>query len=68
MTQKYYSLKDVAKAIRISPHKISYALTNGRLKEPLQITHRRLFTEADIKAARDYFAKRDRPFGLEGGE
>jgi len=59
MNQKYYSLKDVAKAIHVSPHKISYALTNGRLKEPLQITNRRLFTEADVKAAREYFAKRD---------
>ena len=64
MTQKFYSLKDVAKQIHVSPHKIGYALSNGRLKEPLQITNRRLFSEADIKAAREYFAKRDQPFGL----
>ena len=64
MTQKFYSLKDVARAIHVSPHKIGYALSNGRLKEPLQISNRRLFSEADIKAAREYFAKRDQPFGL----
>jgi DNA-binding transcriptional MerR regulator len=58
MNQKYYSLKDIAKLIEVSPHQISYALSNGSLREPMQISNRRMFSESDVRAAREYFANR----------
>lgn len=54
---KHYSLNEVAKIVGAKAHRISYAISNGFLKEPSErITNRRLFTEADLQAARKYFA------------
>jgi len=55
---KHYSLKDVAKILGVKPFRISYALSNGYLPEPLErITNRRMFSENDLKLAREYFDK-----------
>jgi len=57
MTQQHYSLKEVAKIVGVKAHRISYALGNGSLSEPVErITNRRMFTEADVEAARKHFA------------
>lgn len=59
MTQKHFSLKEVADIVGTRPHRISYAISNGFLKEPVErITNRRMFTAADVEAARKYFASR----------
>jgi DNA-binding transcriptional MerR regulator len=56
MTQ-HYSLKEIAKIVGVKAHRISYALSNGFLPEPAErITNRRIFTEADLQAAKTYFA------------
>ena len=57
MTEKYISLKDVAVECGVKPFQISYAISNGFLKEPSQrITNRRMFTQADVKAAKEHFS------------
>jgi hypothetical protein len=58
MRQSHYSLKDVARIVGVKAHRIAYAVSNGYLPEPAQrITNRRLFSDADILAAQEYFAK-----------
>ena len=58
MNQKYLSLKDVAALCGVKPFQVSYAISNGFLKEPAQrITNRRMFTEVDVKAAKIHFAE-----------
>ena len=58
MTQKHYSLKQVAEIVGVKAHRISYAVSNGFLPEPAErITNRRMFTDADVEAAKKYFAR-----------
>jgi len=57
----HYSLKQVAEACGVKAHRISYAIGNGYLAEPIErITNRRLFTEKDLDAAKMYFATQSR--------
>lgn len=59
MIQKHFSLKEVAELVGTRPHRISYAISNGFLTEPVQrITNRRMFTAADVEAAKKYFAEK----------
>lgn len=59
MNQKIYSLKQVAEIVGVKAHRISYAVSNGFLPEPAErITNRRMFTEADVAAAKTYFARK----------
>ncbi len=58
MNPKHYSLKEVAVVVGVKAHRISYAVSNGFLSEPVErITNRRLFTQADLEAAKKYFAR-----------
>lgn len=70
MTDKHYSLKEVAKIVGVKAHRISYAISNGYLPEPAErVTNRRLFSTADLQAALLYFAKPNnlgRPPACEG--
>ena len=60
MTQKHFSLKEVAVIAGVPAHKISYAISNGFLSEPVErITNRRMFTLSDVEAAKKYFAEKD---------
>ena len=67
----HYSLKEIANIVGVKAHRISYALSNGFLPEPAErITNRRIFTEADLEAAKRYFAaqpKLGRPARKDGG-
>ena len=59
MTQKHYSLNEVARIVGVRAHRISYAISSGFLPEPAErITNRRMFTEADVQAAKLYFARK----------
>lgn len=59
MNQRHYSLKQVAEIVGVKAHRISYAVSNGFLPEPAErITNRRMFTEADVAAAKQYFARK----------
>ncbi len=58
MTEKHYSLNEVAKIAGVKAHRIAYAISNGYLQEPAQrVTNRRLFSTSDLQAALVYFAK-----------
>lgn len=58
MTQTHYSLKEVAKIVGVKAYRISYAISNGYLPEPVQrVTNRRLFSTSDLQAALIYFSK-----------
>ena len=60
MTQKHFSLKEVADIVGVRPHRISYAVSNGFLTEPIErITNRRMFTSSDVEAAMKYFTGKD---------
>ena len=60
MTQKHFSLKEVADIVGVRPHRISYAVSNGFLTEPIErITNRRMFTASDVEAAKKYFTGKD---------
>jgi DNA-binding transcriptional MerR regulator len=55
----YYSLNEVARLAGTLPHRISYAITNRHLPEPEErLNNHRLFTEADVKRIKKYFAKK----------
>ncbi|HEX4144539.1 MAG TPA: MerR family transcriptional regulator [Pirellulales bacterium] len=57
MKQNYYSLKEIAAEVGVKAYRISYAISTGFLKEPAErITNRRMFSEADLQAAKKYFA------------
>jgi DNA-binding transcriptional MerR regulator len=54
MEQVYFSLGDVAKLLRTTPHKIHYLLSIGQIPEPnLRIGSRRVWTMAEIGAISD---------------
>lgn len=58
MTNKVYSLKEIAEIVGVKAHRIGYAVANGYLPEPAQkITNRRMFTDADVKIAKEYFGQ-----------
>lgn len=71
MKQHYYSLKEVAAEVGVKAYRISYAISTGFLKEPSQrITNRRMFSEADLQAAKKHFAvtpKHGRPLEKANG-
>ena len=57
MKERYMSLKEIAAEVGVKAYRISYAISTGFLKEPSQrITNRRMFSEADLQAAKKYFA------------
>ena len=57
MNTKHYSLKDVAKMLKLKPYQITYALTVGLVPEPaLRIGNKRIFVEEDIERLRGHFA------------
>ncbi len=49
MTEKYYTLKDVAELLHTEPYRIAYQLTTRKVPEPLHIAGRRAFTGEDIQ-------------------
>lgn len=55
--KKHYLPNEVAQLVGTLPHRIAYAITNRHLPEPEErLNNHRLFTEADIKRIKTYFA------------
>jgi len=51
MTQQYYTLGDVARLTRTTPHRIHYWIMSGQVPEPsLRIGSRRIWTVEEIVA------------------
>jgi hypothetical protein len=59
MKKKHYLLNEVAQLVGTLPHRIAYAITNRHLPEPEErLNNHRLFTEADIRRIKQYFAEK----------
>lgn len=57
--KKHYLLNEVAKLVGVRGHRISYAITNGHLPEPVErLNNHRLFTQADVVRIKKFFAER----------
>jgi len=57
MKRQHYSLKDVARMLKLKPYQITYAFTVGLVAEPaLRISNNRIFVEEDIERLREHFA------------
>lgn len=50
MKDKFFTLGDVARRLRVARHRIVYVLESGRVPEPQRIGGRRVFTEANVSA------------------
>lgn len=46
--QDYYSLGDVARILKVPPHRIVYLLQSGRVQESMRLGGRRAFTLDDV--------------------
>ena len=53
---EFMSMKEFAEQLKVPAWKIQFALVSGRLPEPQRLMNRRMFTDADIEIARNYFA------------
>lgn len=57
MPTQLLSLADVAKESGVPRHRITYAIGNGRLKEPCRLQNRRCFTARDLEEIKQYFSR-----------
>jgi hypothetical protein len=56
--EKLYSLKDVAKLLKIRSHRVGYAVSSGAVKEPaLRLANKRIFSTEDVRRLADHFGK-----------
>ena len=57
--QSCYSLKDVARVLRIQPYRIAHALDVGAVPEPaIRVSNRRVFQREDVKRLAAHFGVR----------
>ena len=49
------TLRDVAGILGVRPHRVVYAITSGRVPEPLRISGRRMFAKEDVENLRRHF-------------
>lgn len=71
MTKKQYSLMECATLVGVKAYRIIYAINNRFLSEPARIMNFRMFTEADVAAAKKYFSNKKqlgRPIKKEANE
>ena len=51
-----FSMKDVAERVGVAPFKISYAISNGLIPEPvLRLAGKRVFSEEDLVRIANHF-------------
>ena len=61
MKTQTMTLKDAARALRVKPYRIAYALSVGLVPEPKRrFANRRIFSSDDIEILRTHFAKAER--------
>jgi DNA-binding transcriptional MerR regulator len=59
MKKRLYSTAEVSRLSAIPPHRITYAMSRGRIKEPVRLNGRRAFTERDVAMVKGYFSNQD---------
>lgn len=58
MTKRHYLLREVSRIVGATPHRINYAIANGKLPETEErLNNHRLFTESDIMRIKAYFSQ-----------
>jgi mono/diheme cytochrome c family protein len=54
-----FALGDVARLIKVPPHKIAYAISNGRIPDPeMRIAGKRIFTQQEAEEIGAYFSSK----------
>ena len=54
--KQHFSLREVARRLRVKPYRVVYALTVGLVPEPeLRISHKRVFSSEDIERLAAHF-------------
>lgn len=48
MDMDFFSLRDVARILRVQPYQVAYLISTGKVPEPRQIGGMRIFTLADL--------------------
>ena len=57
--QKYYSLKDVARLLKVRSHRVGYAVSSGAIPEPdLRLGNKRIFSTEDVQRLAEHFSVR----------
>jgi DNA-binding transcriptional MerR regulator len=57
MPARLLSIADVARESGVPRHRVVYALTTGRLKEPRRLQNRRCFTPQDLEQVKRHFSE-----------
>ncbi len=55
MPTRLLSITDVSKESGVPRHRIIYALSTGRIKEPQRLQNRRAFTASDLERVKQFF-------------
>jgi hypothetical protein len=55
--QKLFSMSEVGRLSMTAPHRIAYALNQGKIKEPRRLNGRRCFSEKDVEIIKEYFSQ-----------
>ena len=50
MSNEYFTLRQASEILRVKPHIITYVLATQKVKEPLRVGGRRMFTHDDLAA------------------
>jgi len=56
MKTRHYTLRDVARVLKVKPYQVTYALTVGHVPEPgTRINNKRIFAPEDIDRLATHF-------------
>lgn len=55
----FFALGDVARLIKVPPHKIAYAISSGCIRDPeMRIAGKRIFTQQEAEQIGAYFSSK----------
>jgi len=57
MKDRMRSIREVSQDLELPTHVVAYAVSSGKVKEPLRVSGRRMFSETDIAALRKVLKK-----------
>lgn len=57
MQKNLFSMSEVSRISMTPTHRIVYALSAGRIKEPQRLNGRRCFRQKDVEMIKEYFSK-----------
>jgi len=61
MPKELFLLREAAKRIGVRPHQLDYAILSGFIPQPaLRLGTMRVFTETDVKNAKQHFANKQK--------